>query len=257
MKHASFACWTAGVAFAALGCASGALAAAGGDRGNLSGVWINADYKTSARFNLRDGLIRTIDGKDPPFQPWAAELLEKRIKDAEAGNPFATTKSMCLPGGVPQVMFGPLLPIEILVTDRKVTMLIEEFNNFRQVFLNQKHPEDPDPSFMGHSVGRWEGDTLVIDTIGLTDRTTLDPVGTPHSEQLHLVERIRRISRDKLEDVVSFEDPGAYTRPWTARTTFNAVPQGQLSENICENNRNGPASGGGQKSGAIPQPPMK
>lgn len=244
-----------GLAWALVTCAGTASAAgqaAGDDRGSIAGVWVNADYKTSARYSVRDGAIKAADGKDPPLQPWAATLLAKRIKDAEEGNPFATTKSMCLPGGVPQVMFGPRLPIEFLVSGDKVTMLIEEFNNFRQIFLGQKHPEDPDPSFMGHSVGHWEGQTLVVDTIGLTDRTTLDPIGTPHSDQLHLVERIRRIAPDRLEDVVTFDDPGAFTRPWTARTTFEAVPQLRVAENICENNRNGPAAGGGQKTGAVP-----
>jgi hypothetical protein len=148
-------------------------------------------------------------------------------------------------------MFGPRLPIEILVTSGKVTMLLEEFNNYRQIFLDEQHPEDPDPSFMGHSVGRWEGDTLVIDTVGLTDRTTLDPVGTPHSDQLHLVERLRRISANKLELVVDFEDSKTFTRPWQTTTTFEAVPDMRLAEGLCENNRNGPTADGRQTTGSI------
>lgn len=243
------------VAVAALAMASAASASApagaSADPGRISGIWLNADYKTSARFDIREGLIRTADGQLPPMQPWAAALVEKRIRDAEAGAPFATTKSVCLPGGVPQVMFGPRLPIEIMATPGKVTMLIEEFTNFRQVFMGEQHPasDEIDPSYMGHSVGRWEGDTLVVDTVGLTERTALDPVGTPHSDQLHIVERFRRIAEDKLELVVLVEDPKTFTRPWTARTTFQAVPQMRLRENICENNRNVADAEGVQTSG--------
>jgi hypothetical protein len=207
--------------------------------GSLSGIWVNDGYRSSARFKLQEGLIVTEKGEAPPLQPWAAKLREDRLAAAVAGRPYATTKSRCLPGGVPQVMFGPKLPVQFLETPTQVTILIEEFMDFRIVRLNARHREDPDPTFMGDSIGHWEGDTLVIDTIGLTDRTALDPVGTPHSDALHVVERIRRVDKDTLDVVVEFDDPKAFTGRWTARTAFKAVPEWQIQENVCENNRAG------------------
>lgn len=215
-----------------------------GGPGSLAGLWVNDGYRTSSRLNkLREGLIITAEGTAPPLQPWAAQLVEQRVASAEAGSPYSTTKSRCLPGGVPQVMFGPKLPIQFLETPGQVTILIEEFNNFRIIRMNAQHKEDPDPGFMGDSVGRWEGDTLVIDTIGLSDETALDPVGTPHSDALHVIERIRRVDKDTLEVTVEFDDPKTFTRKWTARTAFKAVNDWQIQESFCENNRHRSQSG--------------
>ena len=206
--------------------------------GSLAGIWSNAEFNRSGTFIPRDGVILTADGKLPPLQPWASELLEKRIKDAEAGRPYATTKSICLPAGIPQMMFGPRLPIQILETPGQVSILFEDFMNFRIIRLNKAHKEDPNPNFMGDSVGHWEGNTLVVDTIGLSERTTLDPIGTPHSDDLHVVERIRRVDSDTIEVVVTFEDPKTFTKPWTSRTSFQPRPDVQIEEFVCENQRN-------------------
>lgn len=211
--------------------------------GSLSGIWVNSSYETSSRSTPRDGLIKASDGTSPPLQPWARELVDKRVKETEEGRPYATTKSHCLPAGVPQMMFGPKLPIQILETPGQITILIEEFNNFRIIRMNKNHREDPDPTFMGDSIGHWEGDTLVIDTIGLTDKTTLDPIATPHSDALHVVERIRRTGQDTLEVVVEFDDPRTFTKPWTAKTSFKAASDWDIQESLCENNRNQPRDG--------------
>ena len=206
--------------------------------GSLSGIWTNITYKPSSAYNPREAVLMTADGKLPPLQPWAADLLQKRLKDSEAGHPFPNTKSQCLPSGVPQLMFGPRTPMQILETPGQVTILIEEFNNFRIILLGARHEDDPDPSIMGDSVGHWEGDTLVVDTIGLSDRTVLDVPGTPHSDQLHVVERFRRVAKDRLEVSVTLDDPKTFTRPWTAKTAFAPMGVPRITEYYCENQRN-------------------
>jgi hypothetical protein len=124
-------------------------------------------------------------------------------------------------------------------------MLFEEQNHFRTIRMNGKHAEDPDPTYMGDSIGHWEGDALIVDTIGLTDRTTIDQVGMPHSEELHLVERYRRLDRDTLEVLVTITDPKTFSSPWQTRALYkHAPPDSGVSEYICENNRNTPDAQG-------------
>ena len=224
-------------------CSAASAQPAPGKATGISGIWTNVTYRPESVFNPRLGVLTTVEGLAPPLQPWAADLLEQRLKDAEAGRPFANTKSMCLPSGVPQLMFGPRTPMQILETPGQVTMLIEEFNDFRIVLLDAPHTVDPDPSIMGDSVGRWEGDTLVVDTIGLTENTTLDGVGMPHSEALHVVERFRRTSKDNMEILVTIDDPKTFTRPWTARAEFAPMRVKKITEYFCENQRNAPSNG--------------
>jgi hypothetical protein len=122
--------------------------------------------------------------------------------------------------------------------------MLQEGNahTYRQIFMDgRRHPEDPTPTWYGHSTGRWEGDTLVIDTIGLHDRFWLDGSGIPHTEKLHLVERWTRTDFNTLRREVTIEDPGAYTRPFTVTYTANlAEPGSEILEYICiENNQYG------------------
>jgi len=114
--------------------------------------------------------------------------------------------------------------------------MLFEYNHFiRQIFLDRRaHPSDLDPSWMGDSIGHWEGGTLVVDTVGLNEKSWLDPVGHPHSDALHVVERIRRIDRDTLQDDLTFDDPKAYTKPWTGRQIFTRKPTWRLMEYVCE-----------------------
>jgi hypothetical protein len=209
--------------------------------GSLAGIWLNVGYKGSSRYSERERVLLTVDGKFPPMLPWASELLDKRIKDSEAGHPFANTLALCLPGGVPLMLFGALIPIQILETPGQVTMLFMEGNRHRVIPLDASHPQDVDPSYMGDAVGRWEGDTLVVDTVGFKLRTTLDQIGMPHTEKLHIVERYRRIAKDSLEIRLTIEDPGTFTQPWEAKVTYKLAPPGtRMEEDICENNRNQP-----------------
>ena len=213
--------------------------------GSLSGVWLVAGYKSS-RATAGERAAVTVEGKPPPLLPAAAALVKKRIADSDRGYPFSNTLSYCLPGGMPlMIMAGAPYPIQILETPGQVSMLFEEQNHFRIIHLDAKHAEDPDPSYMGDSVGHWDGDALVVDTVGLTDRTTIDQIGTPHSENLHVVERFRRVDANTLEVLVTLDDPKTFSRPWQTRAIYKIRPPGVgLSEYICENNRNVPDAQG-------------
>ena len=213
--------------------------------GSLDGVWLNNDYKGSSSHPERERVLHTVDGELPPMLPWASELLTKRIQDSEAGSPFASTLALCLPGGIPLMLFGDDVPVQILETPAQVTMLFMEGNRFRTIPMNASHPQEIDPSYMGDAVGRWEGDTLVIDNVGFIERTTLDQIGMPHTEKLHVTERYRRTGKESMEIRVTIDDPGTFTRPWDARVNYRLAPPGtRATEDICENNRNPPDAQG-------------
>ena len=221
--------------------------ASAADPGNLNGVWLSARFTGGAVVNpgLDPKTIRTVEGKDPPLLPWAAEITQRRLMAMKAGRPEAGPKAKCLPAGLPQSMTPPAsLPIQMLVQKDQVTILFEEFNNFRIIHMNRKHAEDPDPGYFGDSVGHWEGDTLVVDTIGLTDKTAIDNVGIPHTDQLHVVERFHRTGKDGMEILTTLDDPKAYTAPWTIRSSFRSVPGTDLAEYYCDNDRNVPTAEG-------------
>jgi hypothetical protein len=207
--------------------------------GSLNGMWTTVGYKGSQRNSPLERVVKTVDGKLPPMQPWAAKLLDERIKmTTEKGVPFTNTLMECLPGGVPEMVFGSPYPAQIVESPGQVTMLYEMYNHYRVIYMNEQHPDDPEPSFMGHSTGHWEGDTLVVDTVGLTDRTTIDEIGIPHSENLHVIERYRRVNKDTLEIMVTIDDPKTFTRPWDTKVTYRAgTPGMKFIEFICENNR--------------------
>lgn len=182
-------------------------------------------------------VIKPVDAAWPPLQPWAAELLEQRIHRSERGDPYLSSLVKCLPS-VPALMLGGTYPLQILETPGQITLLLEEQNHFRVVAVDGKHPEEPDPTYLGHSVGRWEGDTFVADTVGLVAETPLDRIGTPHSDALHLIERFRRTGLATLELRITIDDPKAYTRAWDARVIYRRQPASvQMMEYICDNNR--------------------
>ena len=197
---------------------------------DFSGVWFVREYS------------RTILPKeDPPLQPWAETLfkardLENSQSDPEVG-PDPTQR--CIPPGVPRTMLQPF-PWEIVQARDRVIMIFEYQSLVRQIFTDgREHPKDLEPTYMGHAIGKYEGDTLVVDTIGFNDKTWLDPKGLPHSDALHIVERIRRPDHDTLAVEYTIDDPKAYTKPWTAQVIFKLHPDWQIQEYVCaENNRN-------------------
>ncbi len=117
-------------------------------------------------------------------------------------------------------------------------MLFEDdIPSHRQVFLDGRtHPKDPNPSWMGHSIGHWDGDTLVVDTVGFNDRSWLDAQGHPHTEQLHVIERMRRADLGDLEIEFTIEDPATYAKPWIIKRGADLDPDDDVGEYACENN---------------------
>ena len=205
------------------------------DPQDLSGVW---------NIRLYNRVIPQTSGGTPPFTPLGKEEWDKRVKAELDGSPIADASAYCWPHGVPRVMNSPY-PIQIVQTPGKVTILHEVAHNIRHIYLNEDLPDNPKPEFMGHSVGRWEGDTLVIDTVGVDARTWIDEQGIIHGPKMKVQERIRKIEDgNALENLIRIEDPDYFTRPWYARITYGWRPELRLSEYVCEeNNRNMPVDG--------------
>ena len=201
---------------------------------NISGVWQNRGYERK---------IKPVDAADPPWQPWTQKAFEERVAAETAGKPLYDPTAACRPSGIPRIIAAPY-PVEIVQTPDKTVFLYEAQHLFRVVHMNARHPAKVEPSFFGHAIGRWEGDTLVIDTIGLTKETQIDEAGTLHSDELHVTERIRKVN-GALEILFTLEDPKAFTQPWTARRIWYWRPDVRLLEYICEeNNRNAPDENG-------------
>ena len=214
--------------------------------GSLSGVWNNAgfkDYRTGPPTRPPPSL-KGADGQPLPLAPWALAIAQKRVQDEIDGHPYAHGTTQCQPPGMPGSTGTPeALPLQILETPDKVVFLLEFFSNFRVVRMNAEHLKNPVPSLDGDSVGHWEGDTLVIDTIGISDKTDIRSV-IPHTDALHVVERIKRTGPDTMESRVTLEDPKAFTGPITSVSRFRKVPGMRLEEYVCTNNRNGPDANG-------------
>jgi hypothetical protein len=142
----------------------------------------------------------------------------------------------CLPMGWTRQMNSPM-PLEIVQEPNRIAILFEAWNTFKVIPTDgRNHPKDVDPTWMGNSVGRWDGDTLVIDTIGFNEKSRLDTIGHPHSDQLHVVERLTRTDAMHITYEVTINDPKAYTKPFTNKRTFNLKPQWELMEYSCEEN---------------------
>ena len=200
----------------------------------------------------RERIAHTVEGQVPPLLPWAKALLDKRISDAEHGKVFTNTAFYCLPEGVPYMLFSAVIgPIQILETEGQVTLISEEFNEVWITHLNEKHRGEDEreaPTFHGESVGHWEGDTLVIDTTNISTRTTLDQVGMPHSDALHVITKARRVDANTLEFMVTIDDPKTFEHPWTRRVVYKKAPAGERIEDYaCDNVRNSATKDGYQK----------
>jgi len=198
---------------------------------DMTGVWANIS-ETGATFNPR---------ADPSFQPWA-EAKWKANRNADPGQIISNgrvdldpTVASCFPSGMPRLM-TEVFPFEIIQVRDRVLILFERDYAVSHIWTDgRKLPQDPDPSYMGQSVGRWDADTLVVDTIGLKDITWLDRAGHPHSDALHVVGRMRRVNHDRLQIDWTFDDPKAFTKPWTGRTIYRYHPDWTLEEFIsCE-----------------------
>jgi hypothetical protein len=173
---------------------------------------------------------------NPILQPWTAAEVRKRADAAHAGKPFPSPQEVCQPSGVPNVITLPA-PVLFIQQPKQVLILYQRDHQVRRIHMNVPHSGSPTPSWYGESVGHYEGDTLVVDTIGMNDKTPVDIFGTPHTEALHVVERYRLVDDGKqLEVVFTVEDSRAFTTLWTARMVYGRSNATELTEEACAEN---------------------
>jgi len=211
------------------------------------------------------------DLNNPILQPWARDVIRKRNELVLAGKPANPPHASCWPVGVPGFILRPMTePMYFIQTPKEVVMILSSKQEIRHIYLTDKHSATVKPSWYGESIGHYEGDTLVVDTVGINESTWIDGFGTPHSKQLHVVERFRLIEGGEgLEANVRVEDPGAFTMPWSGIQRFRqyeaavrkagskgiaqlaSVEEGPMQELVCADN---PASFfPGQDAKPLPQ----
>ena len=189
---------------------------------DLSGIWrvVNDKYLG----NL------AADNVQVPFTP-AAEALYKQRQNTNGKDRPA---DRCLPRGVPAALLVRDHPWKIVQTPAEILVLYDESLHHRQIFLDGRgFPEDPASTWFGYSIAKWEGDTLVAETMGISEQTWIDDGGHPHSDQMHLIERFRRRTAGTLEVEFTISDPASYTKPWTATVLFELLPDTELGEHLC------------------------
>ena len=194
---------------------------------DLSGTWEAGSnkYVLNIAADLKPG--------DVPFQPWAKTLVDQRADGSHSGeDPFAN----CLPQGVPRVNASPP-PWKVIQKSDVIVILYESANTWRQIFLDGRElGNDYPPTFLGYSTGKWDVDTLVVDTRGFNGKTWLDQTGKPTSDALHVTERFRRVDFGHMDIQITIDDPKVYTKPWTIKQQARLMPNTDVIENACENN---------------------
>jgi hypothetical protein len=204
------------------------------DKRDFSGVWLTDHSSTNGYRGMTD------EPDIPPKTPWAEEVFRSRLtgrtsKAKEGVMPaFGNDPIMgCNPKGFPRLLFYTD-PAEFIHTPTRILMMFQSQGATRQIWMDGRPlPTNPDPRWMGFSVGRWEGDTLVIDTVGFDDRAWLDQYGNAYSYDMRFQERWRRTGRDTLEVVYRLEDPKSYTRPWVSTTKVWERQAPEIREELC------------------------
>lgn len=193
-----------------------------GGKPDLSGVWLEIDDPYP---------------EAPQVLPWAAALIKERSENYGKDSPH----NHCLPGPPPAPGSSSPFIAKFVQTGSLLVILFEDNPGFRQVFLDGRgHPSNWDPTWMGHSIGKWDGGVLVVDTVGLNDKSWLGGIAggpVPHTEMLHMTERYRRVDFGHMELAVTFEDPGTFVKPYHMNVKLDLAPQEELMEYVCENNR--------------------
>jgi hypothetical protein len=217
-------------------------------------------YVSNDEFRVtgRQPTERVADLNNPILQPWTRDIVRKHNELVLSGKLIASATASCWPKGVTAFLLSPMTqPMYFIQGPREVVLVLSSFNDVRRIYLADKHSAQVKPSWYGESIGHYEGDTLVVDTIGLDDRTLVDGFGTPHTKDLHVIERYHLIEDGKvLEANIHIEDPGAFTMPWNAIQRFRqyeaavrkapverlavlaSAPEGPLRESICAENPN-------------------
>jgi len=194
---------------------------------DLSGLWRPEanSYGLAIIQDLKDEAI---------FKPDAEAVFLKHVNELRRDDPM----THCFPGGPSQIFGAGGDMYRIVQSPSVLALLYERDGLYRQIFTDGRAlPKDPNPTWLGYSVGRWEGDTLVVETNGFNDRTWLDRVGHPHSEDLHVTERFRRVDFGHMQFQVTYTDPKTLTGPLTRSLTVNFMPDTETLETICENER--------------------
>ncbi|MDB5458653.1 MAG: hypothetical protein JWO72_394 [Caulobacteraceae bacterium] len=193
-------------------------------RPDLTGVWSIVGYSPS---------LKSVDGKPVPLKPEARAFYEKHLAATAKGDKAWDGAGACLPEGLPRLMVKNE-PFEIIQRDKAV-YFIHQNRLPHTAYLNEALPTDADPLYLGYSVGRWQGDTLVVESAGFRDVTALDDRGLPHSEALHLTERYTLGKDGKTLSVsTTIDDPNTFTRPWTAKATYSRKPASfEIPEEVC------------------------
>lgn len=213
---------------------------------DLTGVWQGGSNRVGSWEEANDGTgvggtgtakpsptPANVPAREPaPYQPWAAKKVLEFFNRRGIDDPEAS----CAAPGVPRITTIGLFPMQIVQTPKTVVMLFEVFHVFRIIPINAKHPDDLEPSYMGDSVGHWEGDTLVVDVTGFNDKTWLGPIGTFHSEALHVTERYTRVDYNTINYDVTMEDPNVLTKPWNTHNTIMLRNGTRLREYECAEN---------------------
>src|SRR5580704_11396635 len=204
---------------------------------DLSGVWMLD--RPRLQTVVERYWIYEFTPEEPPMTAWG-EAQYKATKSSFGTHSFPLAETNdpvfrnCSPPGFPRIFTHPF-PMQVVQTPGEVIMLFEWDSTRHEIFTDGRpHNTALGPLWMGDSIGHWEGNTLVADTVNFNDKTWLDRMGHPHSDALHVVERIRRVDHDHLVDDLTIEDPKAYTKPWTAHLTFILKPKWTLAEAFCE-----------------------
>jgi hypothetical protein len=206
---------------------------------DLSGTWKPTPDPTSAAGGIEGlhtpryllDIMIDVKPSEVPLTPWAAAIYKQRNANLRRDNPLIS----CLPAGVPRLN-AYTHPYKIVQTPTVIVILYESLTMFRQIFIDGRAlPKDPQPSWFGYSVGRWDGDVLVVESAGFNDRTWLDGSGHPHSDQMRLTERFHRTGVGTMNIEVVINDPKAYTRPVRYVQPQTLLPNTELIEYVCEN----------------------
>jgi len=199
----------------------------GDGKPDLNGLWNAVDGRFLTNISRRAGI-------DPPFTPWAAALFKERQDNEGRDRPAGR----CLPHTIPDAMLVPNYPWKVVQTPGLTIILFENFTQFRQIFTDGRdYPKERAPTWFGYSLGKWDGDTFVVETLGFNDKSWLDDGGHPRSEAMKVTERFRRKDYGHLEVEFTFDDSKAYTKPWSVTVPFVLLPDTDIIENICENEK--------------------
>jgi hypothetical protein len=212
------------LANSAAGAADAASAASASAR-DFEGTWV--DLPTNSPFLL---------GVDLPYRPAAQDITATRLELFKIGHASASAHLMCRPTGI-QGVTSPKGPVLILQTPEKLVFIAEEDREVRRVYLNAEHPQDLQPTYSGHSVAKWEGDTLVIDTIGYNGKGQMDEVGNPHGKQMHMVQRLTKSADGQyITNEITFNDPEYYTQAFTKTRQWQRISGVKLVDYNCAEN---------------------